>query len=76
MIIITVNGKQEALESPTTVAAYIEAMPIEQRHLALALNGEVIPRDRWPNTPINEGDAMEIVRMVGGGSTRCRPRSK
>ena len=67
MITVTINGKEQALAGPTTVAAYVETLPPNQRHVAVARNGEVIPRERWPETPIDEGDFIEIVRMVGGG---------
>ncbi len=67
MITVTINGKQQTLEGPTTVAAYIEALPVNQRQVAVAINGEVVPRVQWPTAVINDGDVLEVVRMVGGG---------
>lgn len=72
MITITVNGKWQELDGPTTIAVFVQALPVNQRHVAVARNGEVIPRDRWPDTPIEEGDVLEVVRMVGGGGTSTR----
>jgi len=34
---------------------------------AIELNGEVIRRAEHPSTPLNEGDHLEVVRLVGGG---------
>ena len=69
MITVTINGKQQQLDGPTTIAAYVQTLPVDQRHVAVALNGEVVRRDRWPHTTIEDGNVIEIVRMVGGGSS-------
>lgn len=81
MITVTINGKQQRLAGPLTIAAYVETLPVNQRHVAVAINGEVVPRDRWPDTSIADGDSVEIVRMVGGGSglpagRQAAPRAK
>jgi len=34
---------------------------------AVAVNEEVIPRSQWPETPLNEGDRIEILGAVSGG---------
>jgi sulfur carrier protein len=33
----------------------------------VAVNGEVVPRHRWPATPLRDGDAVEILTAVQGG---------
>ena len=63
MITVTINGKQQQLDGPTTVAAYVETLPVNQRHLAVAINGEVVPRDQWLDTLIEDGDTIE-TRVV------------
>jgi sulfur carrier protein len=35
--------------------------------IAVAVNGEVVPRRGWPATPVGEGDQIEIVTAVQGG---------
>jgi thiamine biosynthesis protein ThiS len=35
--------------------------------VAVELNRELIPRDRWPATQVSNGDKLEIVHFVGGG---------
>jgi thiamine biosynthesis protein ThiS len=37
--------------------------------VAVAINGDVIPKSTFGDAVVREGDAIEIVRMVGGGST-------
>jgi len=67
MITVTVNGKPRELEGPLNVTAFLEALDINARQVAVALNGEVVPRNDWPRVTVNEGDSVEVVRAVGGG---------
>ena len=36
--------------------------------VAVELNRDIVPRDRWAETTLNEGDRLEVVHFVGGGS--------
>jgi thiamine biosynthesis protein ThiS len=36
--------------------------------VAIELNREIVPRGQWSQTRLNEGDRLEIVHFVGGGS--------
>jgi len=36
--------------------------------VAIELNREIVPREQWPETPLHDGDRLEIVHFVGGGS--------
>jgi thiamine biosynthesis protein ThiS len=40
--------------------------------VAIELNREIVPRDQWPQTPLHEGDRLEIVQFVGGGTQTDR----
>lgn len=64
---ILVNGEAQAPEA--TVLALLEAREIsaEEKGVAVALNGEVVPRADWAGTPLAAGDAVEIVRPFKGG---------
>lgn len=48
-----------------TLAGLLESLELEG--VAVALNGEVVHRNRWPETPLAPGDRVEIVQAVGGG---------
>jgi sulfur carrier protein len=50
-----------------TLAALIEHLAMKPDRVAVELNREIVPRDRWPATQLNEGDRLEIVHFVGGG---------
>ena len=36
--------------------------------VAVELNREIVPRERWSGTRLSEGDRLEIVHFVGGGT--------
>ena len=67
VIALTVNGKRRELAAETDLAGFLQELQIDPRAVAVAYNGEVVPRARYPTIRLREGDALEIVRMVGGG---------
>lgn len=62
-----VNGKPREIDVEIDIAAFLQALEIDPRTVAVARNGEVVPRDQHANVTVREGDSVEIVRMVGGG---------
>jgi len=65
---IRVNGEEEPLGVATLAALLDEkALDTAQRGIAVALNGSVVPRAAWPQTPLRPGDSVEIVRALKGG---------
>ncbi len=70
MITITLNGKARDLETRVTVSALLELLGVNPQQVAVAVNGEVVPRRQWPDVVIGDGDTVEIVRAVGGGADR------
>lgn len=67
MIQLTVNGKQRTVEQPDSLLALLEQIGVDPRIVAVERNGDIVKRTRFAETPIGEGDQLEIVRMVGGG---------
>ncbi|HET8943629.1 MAG TPA: sulfur carrier protein ThiS [Dehalococcoidia bacterium] len=67
MSTIKLNGKPHALDGQTSVAALLASLDINPKQVAVAVNGEVVPRDTWATRTVSAGDAIEIVRAVGGG---------
>lgn len=65
---IRVNGQDEPLNAATLSALLNEkAVDTGQKGIAVALNGEVVPRAAWPSTALKAGDSVEIVRARQGG---------
>ncbi len=67
MITLTVNGEKRELEGPVRLTAFLETLDIDTRNVAVAHNGAVLQREKWSEVTLQDGDVLEIVRMVGGG---------
>jgi sulfur carrier protein len=64
---IVVNGESRALARPLSVDELITDLGLERRGLAVAVNGEVVPRSAWPDRPVAGGDQVEILTIAQGG---------
>ena len=66
---VTINGEPRRLPAGATVASVVELLDVGSgaRGVAVALDGEVVTRSRWPETELAEGSLVEIVAAIGGG---------
>ncbi|MDX2273578.1 MAG: sulfur carrier protein ThiS [Cyanobacteriota bacterium] len=67
MLSIQVNGESQLLTTPLTVSQLLTTLNLNPRLVALEYNGEILHRQWWETTQVQEGDRLEIVTMVGGG---------
>jgi sulfur carrier protein len=67
MISVIVNGEPRSFEAPFTCAELIERLALQGRRIAIERNGEIVPRSRFGEERIADGDRLEIVVAVGGG---------
>ncbi len=65
---VTVNEEPRTLPDPATVADLLRALGKDPGKLAVEVNREVVPRAEHPARRLADGDAVEIVTLVGGGS--------
>jgi sulfur carrier protein len=68
---LLINGDERTFEpasAPFTVAALVEQLGMKGDRVAIELNRDIVPRDRWADTHLAEGDRLEIVHFVGGGA--------
>ncbi len=63
----SVNGTAWEVPAGTTVADLVSAWCPSPRGVAVAFNGDVVPKSRWPHTPVADGDRIEIVTAAAGG---------
>lgn len=64
---IRLNGDPYELDGPMTVAALLARLDIDARRVAVEHNLVVLKRASFEQTPVREGDEVEIVNFVGGG---------
>ena len=67
MIEITVNGEPRRFDAAPTVATLLEVLVLTGKRVAVERNGEIVPKGRHAETPLCDGDRLEIVVAVGGG---------
>ena len=65
---ITINGREQSCDS-ATLAQLIEHLGMKQDRVAVELNRNIVPRTQWQETKLSEGDQLEVVHFVGGGSS-------
>jgi sulfur carrier protein len=68
VIALQVNGRRVELDGPTALVAYLEKLGVSSRAVAVELNGVIIERSAYEDAKLDDGDVVEIVRMVGGGA--------
>lgn len=67
MICINVNGERRAVPNNMTISWLLEHYSIEPKMVVVELNGEIIPRDKFPVTCVTYDANVEIVQMMAGG---------
>jgi thiamine biosynthesis protein ThiS len=65
---ITVNGNARRADSGATVASLLTELGIAPERVAVERNLDIVARERFPDTPLTEGDRIEIIQFVGGGT--------
>ena len=63
----TVNGTKKELPGVFSVKEYLEQNGYVISQIAVELNEEILPKNRYAETILKDGDCMEIVTFVGGG---------
>ena len=68
-----INGNEGEYTAPAgeallTLAGLVAVLGMKADRVAVELNRNIVPRDRWAETTLHEGDHLEVVHFVGGGS--------
>ena len=64
---VTVNGQPCDLPDGATLADVLSRIGAPSRGVAVALDGAVVPRERWAGTPLSAGASVDVVTAVQGG---------
>lgn len=67
MFKIKLNGNDYFLDAPINVNDLLKKMDIHPLRVAVEINLDIIPKERYANALINEGDQIEVIEFVGGG---------
>jgi len=65
---LLINGKAQTPEPmPQNLKQLIDQYGLAGKRLIIEHNGQVILPERWAETPIKDGDQIELIQLVGGG---------
>lgn len=69
-----INGEERSFDipNPFTLSSLLESLGMKTDRVAVELNRDIVPRDRWAETQLHDGDRLEIVHFVGGGGPSRR----
>lgn len=66
---LVINGDEQLVDGPITLSDLIEHLGMKTDRVAVELNLDIVPRQQWVETQLADGDRLEIVHFVGGGSS-------
>lgn len=66
-MLVQVNGQQRDVPDGCTMAALVDMLKLEPKWIAVERNKRIVPRKSFGDTPVADGDVIEIVTLVGGG---------
>jgi thiamine biosynthesis protein ThiS len=75
---LLINGDERDFSdvpASLTLAALVAKLGMKPDRVAVELNRDIVPRDRWAATLLKEGDRLEVVHFVGGGAA-LNPRQE
>lgn len=64
---LKVNGAERRFAPPLTVLGLVGELGVQGRRIAIERNGEIVPRSRYAEVQLADGDRLEVVVAVGGG---------
>ena len=64
---ITINGNAIQLTAPCTVETLLVEQGYSLQRIAVGRNGDILSKNRYADTIVQDGDTYEIVSFVGGG---------
>ena len=64
---IMINGTPVTFDRPTTVGAYLDTHQYRRNQIAVELNYEILPKSKYDEVILKDGDTLEVVSFVGGG---------
>lgn len=64
---ITLNGETREVAAETTLQSLLDDLEVNCEALVVQRNDDIVSREHFAETPLAEGDSLELVRFVGGG---------
>jgi len=72
-VLVTINGEDRRLETAVNVRELLTVLGLDSSKIAVERNLEIVPRSRYDEIAIADGDRLEIVQFIGGGNAPMEP---
>ena len=69
---IVVNGEEHTYSTPLTVTTLLQRLDLRSEHVAVEINLTILDRSNFPTWNLEDGDKIEILSFIGGGSPNTR----
>ena len=69
---VVINGEDRQFPESMTLSRLVEQLGMKADRVAVELNLGIVPREQWLATQLADGDRLEIVHFVGGGTGNWR----
>ncbi len=67
---ITLNGEKREVPENVNILGLLEHLSVQHQRVAVELNEMIVKKDRYSETVIREGESIEVVAFMGGGSAQ------
>lgn len=67
MLKLSLNGEIIALPESQSLSVLLEQQGYQSQKIAVAINGEFVPRSQYDSTLMAESDEVDVIQAVGGG---------
>ena len=64
---VVVNGEDRRITAPASLLDLLGQLGLDPRTVVVELNRAIVRRPRLADTPVADGDTIELVHFVGGG---------
>jgi sulfur carrier protein len=64
---VFVNGQARQVAAESTLGRLAASYGLDPKRLLVELNGQTLPREKWPDHALQHGDRVEFIRVVAGG---------
>lgn len=68
---VVVNGTRQDVPPGMNLSQLLDQLKVQPERVAVEVNLKIIQRQQYNQVPLNDGDQIEIIGFVGGGSS-CR----
>src|ERR1044071_9532257 len=70
---IRLNGEAREIPTPLNIAELLEHFNLPEEHIAVERHRSIVPKQKWGSVALAQGDELEVVHFVGGGSGTSDP---